>query len=327
MAEPLEVSGVVLATRGDAILYEATRGFADAERVVPCTTDTRFQLASISKQFTAAATLLQVESGTVRLDDEVGAWIEGCPPSWRGITIHRLLTHTSGLGHWPDYPELDLFAWISPSDIIKAFQQAGPRFEPGSDWYYSSPAYVLLAYVVENASGQPYHDYLQHMIFEPLGLHDTFAGMPDGQDRLATPYDEGKPTLSFELNSIGVGAGDAWSTTHDLLRWNRTLASGRFLSEPSRRLMFTPHARTGPDPLADAYGYGWYLGTIADHQVRHHAGHNAGFRAFNAWFPETDSCVIVLSNNESADAQGLATKLAEAWLRTDAVTSTVSTVS
>lgn len=308
-----EIQGTVLVARGDAILYEATGGYADAERGVACTPATRFQLASVSKQFTAAATLLEVEAGHVRLSDEVGAWIEGCPPAWQGITVHHLLTHTSGIKHWHDFPSLDLCAWTSPSEAIKTFQAAPLQFQPGEDWYYSSPGYVLLAHIVEHASGRPYRPYLQEAIFEPVGLTDTFAGMPDGQDRLALPYASGEPTPSFELDSLGMGAGDAWSTTHDMLRWDRALAAGSLLSARSRELTFTSHARIGDAGTFEAYGYGWLLGSVGGRYARCHGGGNAGFSTFNAWFPDIDGYVIVLSNEETTDAQALAAKLAEAW--------------
>jgi CubicO group peptidase (beta-lactamase class C family) len=314
MSEVTQIQGTVLVVRGDKVLYEASGGFADVANGVACTPATRFQLASVSKQFTAAATLLQVEAGRVRLDSPVTEWFSDCPPSWSGITVHHLLTHTAGLNHWNDHPELDLCGWTPPSEAIKAFQAAPVRFSPGTDWYYSSPGYVLLAHIVERASGRPYRSYLQEAIFEPLGLSDTLVGMPDGQDRLAIPYAAGEPTPSFELDSLGMGAGDAWSTTHDLVRWDRALAAGSFLSNRSRELTFTPHAKIGVDRLADAYGYGWQLGTIAGHAVRFHSGGNAGFRTYNAWFPEIDGYVVVLSNQDEFDSQELTVKLAEAWL-------------
>jgi CubicO group peptidase (beta-lactamase class C family) len=309
-----EIQGTVLVARGDSVLYEASGGYADASLGVACGPATRFQLASVSKQFTAAALLLQVEAGNVRLSDEVGAWIDGCPSAWDGITVHHLLTHTSGIAHWPDFPSLDLCGWTPPSEAIKTFQAAPLRFSPGSDWYYSSPGYVLLAHIVSRASGRPYRSYLREAIFSPLGLRDTFAGMPDGEvDRLAVPYASGKVTPSFELDSLGMGAGDAWSTTHDMLRWDRALASGAFLSARSRELTFTAHASVGDVRSFEAYGYGWQLGPVGGRMARCHSGGNAGFSTFNAWFPEIDGYVIVLSNDETCDAQGLTAKLAEAW--------------
>ncbi len=314
MTESKELQGTVLVVRGDETVHEASGGFAAADGT-PCAPDLRFQLASVSKQFTAAATLLEVEAGRVRLDDPVGAFIPGCPSSWDDITVHHLLTHTAGLNHWPDHrAELDLCAWIEPAAAIREFQRLPLRFAPGTNWYYSSPGYVLLAHIVEATAGSPYRTYLEQAIFTPVGLADTFAGMPAADAvRLAEPYSDGAATPSFELDSIGMGAGDVWSTTHDLVRWDRTLAAGEFLSARSRELTFAPHART-VDRLADHYGYGWQLGTINGHRVRFHQGGNAGFCTFNAWFPDLDACIVVLSNDDTTDSQELTIKLAKSHL-------------
>lgn len=316
MTEQPKLRGSVLVVRGGSVVYEASRGDADLERGTPCTSHTRFQIASISKQFTAAAIMLLVEQGEVGLDDEVSRWIAGCPPSWRGITVHHLLTHTSGLGHWQDFPELDLTTWLPPDEVLKAFQQSAPRFAAGTDWYYSSPAYVLLAHIVEHAGDEPYRQFLSQRIFEPLDLGDTFAGSPNGRAGLATGYTGTTAAPSFELDSVGMGAGDIWSTTGDLVRWNRALAAGEFLGDESRRLTFTPHARTGterqlPNRAAEAYGYGWQIGQIAGHPVRCHSGGNAGFTSFNAWFPGHSAYVVVLANNDETDTYQLTVQLTE----------------
>lgn len=159
-----EFRGNALLVRGESVLYEVSQGYADIESGTRCTARTRFQIASVSKQFTAAAVMLLIERGAVALDDEVGRWIPGCPPSWRGITVHHLLTHTSGLGHWRDFPGLDLTARLPPDEVLKAFQQSAPHFPVGSAWHYSSPAYVLLAHLVERAGSEPYRDRGGHRL-------------------------------------------------------------------------------------------------------------------------------------------------------------------
>lgn len=309
------LNGSVLAVRDGQTVYEACSGLADRERGTPITRRTRFQLASVSKQFTAAAILLQVERGTVRLDHEVSRWIEGCPPSWHGITVHHLLTHTSGLGHWEDYPDVDLTEWAPPADVVKAFQQAGPLFEVGTDWAYSSPAYVLLAHIVEHASGRPYREFLTTEIFEPLDLRDTFAGAAGDRSDCAVGYgDDGSAVPLFELDAVGMGAGDLSSTAVDMVRWDQALAAGEFLSDESRRSMFTRHAKlsaehaTDPD---DTYGYGWAIGRVADRPAIYHSGDNAGFRTFNTWFPELDTFIVVLTNEDSADSHELSVRIAK----------------
>ncbi|NGN64927.1 beta-lactamase family protein [Streptomyces sp. A7024] len=323
MTLPPDFRGNALVVHGHSVLYEVSQGHADARTGTQCTAATRFQIASVSKQFTAAAIMLLVERGAVALDHEVSRWIRGCPPTWRGITVHHLLTHTSGLGHWEDFPALDLTAWLPPDEVLKTFHQSAPKFPAGADWYYSSPAYVLLAHIVEQAGGEPYRRFLGRHIFEPLDLRDTFAGSPgdrsgrsDRSDRseLATGYAGTTVAPSFELDAVGMGAGDIWSTTGDLLRWDQALATDGLLGSESRRLLFTSHAPTGFEGQLDAYGYGWQLGRIAGHAVRCHSGDNAGFKAFNAWFPDLSAYVIVLANNQETDPYALTLRLTEAHL-------------
>lgn len=122
------------------------------EVVVADYTKSRFQLASVSKQFTAAALLLLVEEGTLLLEDPISRWIDGCPEQWRDISLHHLLSHTSGLGHWDDYPMIDLGQRVQPSELLKTFHSVPLQFPPGAGWRYSSPGYVLLAQIVQRSA-------------------------------------------------------------------------------------------------------------------------------------------------------------------------------
>ncbi len=305
--------GSALVVHRDETVYALDQGNADERSGTPCTPRTRFQIASVSKQFTAAAVMLLVERGTVAPDHEVGRWIHDCPPSWRGITVHHLLTHTSGLGHWEDFPDLDLTAWLPPEEAVKAFQASAPRFAPGTAWYYSRPGYVLLAHLVERAGDEPYRQFLTRRILEPLGLHDTFAGSPGTRPDIATGHAANTATPSYELDVLGMGAGDIWSTTGDLLRWNRAMTTDALLGAPSRHLLLTSHAATGLGGL-DGYGYGWQTGRIAGRRVLCHSGDNAGFKSFNAWFPDHASHIIVLSNDDATAPGAMVTHLTTAHI-------------
>jgi CubicO group peptidase (beta-lactamase class C family) len=280
----------ILVRQGDAVIAD------DA-------TDVRYQLASVSKQFTAAAVLLLADDGILSLDDTIGHWIDGCPQEWRGITLHHLLTHTSGLGHWHDYPMIDLGEWVEPGELLETFHRVPLQYPPGKGWSYSSPAYVLLAHVVERATGTPYRIFLADRIFGPLGLTRTFAGAPNRHPDLAQGHDAaGKPLPTWELDVVGVGAGDVWSTARDLLAWLDALQDGRLLGEPHRTLMLTERARTGLGPKASGYGYGTFVGEVNGQRWWWHDGQNAGFTAFAANIPEHGRRIVVLSNTEKRDA-------------------------
>lgn len=274
-----------------------------SDLVVNDATQTRYQLASVSKQFTAAAALLLAEDGVLGLEDPVGRWIDGCPQEWRGITLHHLLTHTSGLGHWGDYPMIDLAQRVEPSDLLGTFHSVPLRYPPGEGWSYSSPAYVLLAHVVERGADMPYRVFLADRIFDHLGLTETFAGAAGARPNLAIGHDgKGRPLPTWELDVVGMGAGDVWSTAKDVLTWLDALQGGRVLSEPYRTLMLTERARTGKGPDESGYGYGVFVGELNGRRWWHHNGGNAGFRAFAGNIPELGRRIVVLSNTEATDA-------------------------
>ncbi|HST84053.1 MAG TPA: serine hydrolase domain-containing protein [Kineosporiaceae bacterium] len=289
-----QVQGSVLVMQGDIPIVDVT--------AVDCTPWTRFQIASVSKQFTAAAVLRLAERGVLRVDDRIGRWIDACPPSWRDITLHHLLTHTSGLGHWRDYPMIDPTRRLEPAELRQTFQWVPPFFAPGTGWRYSSPGYVLLAHVVQRATDEPYRDWLSREIFAPLGMQQTFVGSPGEREQVARGSGrDGSPVPSFELDVLGMGAGDVWSTTGDLIAWIDSLRAGRLLSEPYRTLMLSEQAPTGGDSDASGYGYGWFIGSFSGQPWFHHSGDNPGFCAFDACLPESDLRIVVLSNSEALD--------------------------
>jgi CubicO group peptidase (beta-lactamase class C family) len=263
--------------------------------VIDETTATRYQIASVSKQFTAAAVLLLAQDGVLAVDDDVSRWLDGWPP----ITLHQLPTHTAGLGHWKDFPETDLTGGDAPDRLLATFRGAPLTFAPGTGWAYSSPGYVLLAHVVQRASDTPYRTFLAERIFTPLGLTATFAGNAgENTPEVATGHGaDGHELPSWELDITGMGAGDIWSTAHDVLSWLDSLRDGRLLSERSRALMLSDQA--------GGYGYGTFVGEIDGRPWWFHTGHNQGFKAVAGCIPAVDRRIVVLSNNEGTNVNTL----------------------
>jgi CubicO group peptidase (beta-lactamase class C family) len=203
---------------------QRTGGLADRELELACTPQTRFQVASVSKQFTAAAVLLLASRSRLSLDDPVRRWLGDCPPGWTAITIRQLLSHTAGLGHWEDFPALDLYRPADPVEELAIFQREPLLSAPGSRYHYSSPGYVLLAWIVERAGDQPYARFLADQVFGPLGLRTASAGDPPGGRGMARGYRAGEPVPPVDLATVGIGAGDVWCTAADLLRWDQAVA-------------------------------------------------------------------------------------------------------
>jgi CubicO group peptidase (beta-lactamase class C family) len=298
--------GVALVLRGTSVLNEVVGGIADRETGALCTPDTRFQVASVSKQFTAAAILLLVQRGRVRLDDPIERWLPGCPAAWRYMTVHHLLTHTSGIGHWDAIPLFDPLRPADAGDLVPLIQQSTLRAAPGRAWSYSSPGYILLGQVVQAASGDTYAAFLSEHIFTPLGLSATSAGTAPAGVSVARGYRDGQPVRPWEM-SLQAGTGNIWSTAADLTRFTAAVHSAALLTTDSRQAMFAIHApidpgtttRTGWNP--HGYGYGWFIGAVAGHPGCYHPGDNPGYQSFNARLHDPAIRFAVLTNDETTD--------------------------
>jgi CubicO group peptidase (beta-lactamase class C family) len=296
--------GVALLQRGAEDLVSVAGGTTGTGPGAGCTPGTRFQIASVTKQFTAAAVLLLADRGVLSADDPVRCWLDGCPAAWGRVTIHHLLCHTAGLAHWPGLPGLDVTRPVAAAELLRRFAAVPLLSVPGQRFSYSSPGYVLLGHVIERAAGQPYGAFLAREIFGPLGMAATFNGNPGDQPRLAAGHHDGLAVPSFELDTVGLGTGSIWSTAGDLARWDRALADGEILSGAARQAMFTVHVPAGDDTArlirTEGYGYGWFIGSAAGgRRIYYHPGDNPGYRAVNAWFPGDDVRLAMLSNDNT----------------------------
>ena len=305
MTEANTLRGAVLLQRGAEDLVAVAHGATGTGPDTDCSFETRFQIASVSKQFTAAAVLLLADRCVLSVNDPVGRWLDGCPAAWDPITVHHLLSHSAGLVHWPGLPELDVTRPVAASEKLRVFAAAPLLSPPGERFSYSSPGYVLLAHILQRATGLPYGAFLAREIFEPLGMAATFNGTPTGQPSLAVGGHDGVAVPSFALDTLGLGTGSIWSTVADLARWDRALAAGEILSDAARRAMFTVHVPIEDDDglvRTEGYGYGWFIGSAAGgHRMFYHPGDNPGYRTINAWFPDDGVRLAVLSNDGATD--------------------------
>ena len=307
--------GAAIVTRAGSAVLELAGGLADAESGARCTPQTRFQIASVSKQFAAAAVMLLAESGTVDPGEPVARWLPGSPPQWRRVTLHHLLTHTAGVRHWGDAPGFQPSQPMGPGERLTLIQQAPLLTEPGSRWLYSSPGYLLVGLIVERASGQPYPDFLTERILSPLGLASTTAGATPAGPAMARGHRNSQPVPSWDLSAM-AGTGDICSTVGDLARYTTALHSGGLLTADSVRLMCTPHAPAGDGQSAadgwltsDGYGYGHYIGTIGGRAAYFHPGDNPGYLSFVGWIPGDAVSAVILANDEAANLEDLLKQL------------------
>ncbi|MBM7783928.1 serine hydrolase domain-containing protein [Tenggerimyces flavus] len=287
-----EFTGVaVLAENGQPV---STRTYGDVDATMA------FQIASGSKQFAACAVLLLVDRGQLALDDTVAQHLGG---GWDDVTVHQLLTHTSRLGHWAGIPGLDT-SFTASGDEIVAQILAAPLGEQG--WHYSSPGYILAAKIVEQASGRVYADFVTAEIFEPLGMRESaIAARPANA---APAMHDGEPTDEWNL-AVTPGAGDAWCTAADLVRFEQGLHVDRtILSDVSYRAMVAPHAPIDGSwrwvdgwLTGETYGYGVAAGTLGGERAYFHPGDNPGFQSFRVWLPDTRRALVVLTNDDTTD--------------------------
>jgi CubicO group peptidase (beta-lactamase class C family) len=306
LAEEGSFSGAVLIAQGDNVLLSAGYGMADIENDVPNTPKTRFRLGSVTKQFTAMAVLTLRAQGKIDLEEHVCSHIPDCPDDWKTITIHQLLTHSSGLpDSWQFYADRNKpDVSCDPEEIIGWFEDVPLDFEPGERFSYSNTGYLLLGYLVEEVSGQSYEVLLRQQIFEPLEMTNT--GYAHDDTDLAVGYSDNGFEAEFINPSLSYSAGGLYSTVEDLYRWDRSFYTEELIPQQLLDTIFAPFISTPYLPYAPpydqvSYGYGWFVGERLGHHVAGHGGTYGGFRALIERYPDDEISIVILSNLESSD--------------------------
>ena len=301
-----------MVTKDGSVVADLAGGLASAEAGVPCTSVTRFQICSVSKQFTATAVMLLAESGRLDLGEPLARWLPEGPPQWQQVTLHQLLSHTAGVPHWLEAPGLDPAEPMRISERLEVIKATPLRTGPGAQWHYSSPGFLLAGLIVERASGQPYREFLSERILSPLELTRTTMGRAPGN--AACGYKDGQPVPPWDLDTM-PGTGDIWSTTGDLTTFTAALHSGELVAASSLRAMCTAHAALDDDDEGEprltttGYGYGMFTGTFAGHAACYHPGDNPGYQSFACWIPDRAASIVVLVNDEAVGITGLLRQL------------------
>lgn len=300
--------GSVLVARGDEIVLDKGYGYANLEWMVPGTPDTRYRLGSVTKQFTAAAILLLQENGKLKLSDPVKAWYPDAPAAWDGITLRHLLTHTSGIPNFtgfPDYPTQNTLP-TTPERTIARFRDRPLDFRPGEKMSYSNSGYVLLGHVIEKASGMPYARFVQDNIFTPLGMkdsgYDTFTSVIPKRASGYRMSPEGPVNAPYADMTIPFAAGGLYSTTHDLLKWEKALFGGKLLKPESLQAMLTPSAKSN-------YALGVEVDQGKGQRRITHSGSIEGFNTVLTHFPDEKLTIVVLGNVNGGAPSSIAENL------------------
>jgi CubicO group peptidase (beta-lactamase class C family) len=308
-------SGAVVVARDGHILLDKGYGLANIEWAIPNLPTTKFRIGSLTKQFTATAIMQLRDRGQLNLLDSICKYLQPCPDAWRPVTLHHLLSHTSGI---PDHgpasdPKIHVMPPWTAEQIAQAFRDKPLEFPPGTQWKYSDWGYCLLGLVIEKVTGKSYETVLREQIFAPLGMNDSgydhsevllknrAAGYRMAEDRLrnAEYIDMARP----------YSAGGLYSTVEDLYKWDQALYTGAILSQKSLGLMWTE--------VLSHYGYGWIVvgplpeskappWAVPGHFQVVHPGSINGFTSEILRFPNERTTVIVLENMEDAHTVGSA---------------------
>jgi CubicO group peptidase (beta-lactamase class C family) len=323
---------VLVAQEGRAV-YIRARGVSDLQSMHPIDGRTNFRLASLTKQFTAAAVMLLVRAGKLRYEDRLTDIFPGFPEYGRAITVRNLLDHTSGLADYeglmpapdPSVPVED--TQIHDAGVLDLMErQKAGWFVPGTLWRYSNTGYVLLGLIVEKVADRPFPEFLRDHVFAPSNMQNTVAYVR-GRNRVVnrafgyTKEDDGWRMTDQSPTSATLGDGGIYSSLADLLEWDLALRRRTLLSEAEMGPALTPvrvpsRGPTGPDGAPADYGFGWFLNGWKGHARMWHYGETVGFRTAIQRFVDDGLSVVVLCNRADIDAVDLSLKVADIYLDT-----------
>lgn len=325
-------SGAVLVAKNDSIILKKGYGLADREWNIPNTADTKFRIGSNTKQFTAACILQLEEEGKLSLNDKLSKYFKGFEYG-DTVTIHMLLTHSSGIQDYFGFKGLDFKPVVITKDsMVSLLKTKLFNFLPGCDIDYSNSNYFLLGLIVEKVSGEKFENYLTRHILNVVGMPNTGI---DRYDTILSHRAKGyivsqnNFTNAFDNNycsDLMFGCGSIYSTVEDLYKFERALSGTSVLNDESKNKMFTQYgyaianvkkttdpSNTTPgsiDPYWCRLGYGVCIDTILTHKRFFTRGYVPGFKSTLYNFSDDHTCIIVLQNNEE-NPDGIAYPLSE----------------
>ena len=299
----------VLVLRGDDVVVRQSYGMADLESAVSATPQTNYRLASVTKQFTAAAILGLAARGALSLDDSVRKWLPSLSRDCDGVTIEHLLTHTSGLADYEDLIPPASETQVHDHDVLHLLaSHRQTYFAPGTGWRYSNSGYALLALIVESVTRLPFAECLHNEVFEPIGMASTVAHREGTSvvDRRAYGYSRAGDRwirTDQDRTSAVLGDGGVYSSIDELAKWLIALDRGAFAT--------AAEPRVATDTAGVRYCYGWRISEHRGRRAVHHTGESIGFRNALLRLPEERLSVVVLTNRNEGEPMDLAIELAD----------------
>ncbi len=300
-------SGAVLIAVGDRVVLRKGYGLADRESRTPFTPQTRHQVASVSKMFTAMAALKLRDAGKLRLEDSICAYLENCPSAWRSITVQNLMRHTSGI---PDYEEplglytLRYLAFMTRPDateqVLGHARTQALEFKPGTRFRYSNTGYIVLSSIIERVSELPFNTAIQSLVLEPAGLPRSGMLEPD-MNGISSGYTRGWTRVPRLALTPPAGDAALVSTLDDLYRWSRVMDGSAFVNSREAREVFTPGL--------GGYGYGWFVDVRFGRTRYIHTGELPGHRTVFVKYLKDRVTIIIFSNQDRAPMDAMTAEI------------------
>jgi CubicO group peptidase (beta-lactamase class C family) len=311
-------ASVTVIQNGKVVLAKGY-GLANLEEKIPCTPETNFRIASLTKQFTAMSILILADRKQLSLDESLTQFFPEFPAYGKQITVRQLLSHTSGLIDYEDVIPTGTTIPVLDRDVLRLLlKQDKTYFPPGSKFRYSNSGYSLLSLIVEVRSGMPFAQFLKKNIFQPLEMNNSlayeqgFSIIPNRAYGYSTSAEKFTRT-DQSLTSSVLGDGGIYTSVSDLFKWDQALYGTKLVSAKWIKLAFTPGSLPTDFP-GSHYGFGWYIGDYRGLTEIWHYGETRGFTTRISRFPEKKFTLVILTNHNDAKISELPHKISDLYL-------------
>lgn len=298
LASANQFSGSVLVAQNGQLIFSNGYGLADREKKTPITAQTKFPIGKTTKQFTAMAIMMLQEQGKLNVQDKICAYLTDCPEAWGAITIHHLLTQTSGIpDNSDDFIAQDITSSTPLDQMLAEVKKLPLNSQPGGSFTPNNIDYTLLGKIIESASSQSYGDFLQQNIFEPLGMSNT--GFDPNRTDVATGYADPTSVADPVNRWVLFSAAGLYSTVEDLYRYDQALYTDQLIPQKAIDTMLTSYVQTDKEGLG--FGYGWYVALDKPRLVKMPGSNGYGFDSTFRHYPDDKLTIIYLVNEPDYD--------------------------
>ncbi|MFI1745756.1 serine hydrolase domain-containing protein [Thalassobellus sediminis] len=296
------------------IIYKKAFGLSNLELNLPMHTENVFEIGSMTKQFTAISILILVEKGKLNLNDEITKFIPDYPTNGHKITVHHLLTHTSGIKNFTSTKGLNAISKqdLKPLELIDFFKNEPIDFIPGEKFKYNNSGYIILGYIIEKITGHSYSDFIEEQIFKKSGMTSSqYASHRNViQNRASGYHNKGGYINNRQISyTLPYASGSLMSTVNDMFKWQEALKNNLLINKETTKKVFTNYTLNNGEYIN--YGYGWHIKSINNNRIFEHGGSIFGFKAMGVYLPDLDIYVIGLNNCDCNSPTKITRKIAE----------------